>query len=317
MLVFVLGLGAMFILLYAANIFSEPKPVHSEIPTKSKISQLEALTIIEKDVRTKLPEIRQARLTYLDYNFTSQGYSDADYMDYRKSMSYSWNFDHVKQYPELLQIPLIFFHANGTVYDINAADNSVKKKCDEPSITCLGGRQFAKDRLVYMAEIVVAPQPVQFPFIDYYYLVDAETGKIVWNSIDYQRNIKPMSNVNFDNRTISQLYNELARPPQTTYIDIEQGASDQSANKGYLPKEVRVVVGQNNRVVWTNRDAVMESVVSDAGYFDQLTGKKFDSGPIPPNGTFEFTFTKAGQYSYHAEPHPWMRGTVEVVESFG
>ena len=317
MLVFVLGLVATFILLYVANIFSELKPVHSEIPTKSKISQLEALTIIEKDIRTKLPEIRQVRLTYLDYNFTSQGYSDPDYMDYRRGMSWSWNFDHVKKYPELLDIPLIFFHANGTVYDINAVDNSVKKKCDEPSLTCLGGRQFAKDRLVYMAEIMVAPQPVQFPWADYYYLVDAESGKIVWDSIDYAKNTKPVPNVNFDNKTINQLYNELARPPQTTYIDIEEEASDQGANKGYLPTEVRVTLSVNNRVVWTNRDAVMESVVSNTGYVDQLTGKKFDSGPIPPDGTFEFTFTKAGEYSYHAEPHPWIRGKIEVVESFG
>jgi plastocyanin len=56
--------------------------------------------------------------------------------------------------------------------------------------------------------------------------------------------------------------------------------------------------------------------VSDSGYFDELTGKKFDSGLIPPGGTFEFTFTKEGEYSYHAEPHPWIRGKVEVVESF-
>jgi plastocyanin len=115
---------------------------------------------------------------------------------------------------------------------------------------------------------------------------------------------------------LSQLNKELADPPRSISIDIENGASDQSTDKGYFPKEVRVNLGIDNKIVWTNRDTVPETVVSDSGYIDELTGRKFDSGRIPPSGTFEFTFTKAGEYSYHAEPHPWMRGEITVVENF-
>jgi plastocyanin len=176
----------------------------------------------------------------------------------------------------------------------------------------------AKDRLVYHIETNSSPSLPQGPFIEGHHIVDAETGEIVWNNIDYARENRPlpMPNVNFDNKTISQLKKELANPLQATYVDIEYGAADQSTNKGYFPKEVIVNLGIDNRVVWTNRDDVAESVVSDSGYVDKLTGKKFDSGLILPNSTYEFTFTKEGEYRYHAEPHPWMRGTVIVVENF-
>jgi plastocyanin len=180
------------------------------------------------------------------------------------------------------------------------------------------GAYAARDKLVYSIEVNWSPPVAQEPYSEGHYLVDAETGEIVWNNIDFAAYPKPLlPNVNFDNnKTITQLQGEFANPPQTTNIDIEQGAANQSAHKGYLPKVISITLGVDNRVVWTNRDAEAESVVSDSGYVDTLTGKKSDSGLIPPGGTFEFTFTKEGEYSYHGESHPWMSGKIEVVESF-
>ncbi|HEV8405576.1 MAG TPA: plastocyanin/azurin family copper-binding protein [Nitrososphaera sp.] len=34
------------------------------------------------------------------------------------------------------------------------------------------------------------------------------------------------------------------------------------------------------------------------------------------DGNWSFTFTKAGEFTYHCEPHPWMKGKVVVVENF-
>ena len=75
-----------------------------------------------------------------------------------------------------------------------------------------------------------------------------------------------------------------------------------------------VTLGVDNKVIWTNRDSVQESVVSNTSYVDKLTGKKFDSGSMDSGDTFEFTFTKPGDYPYHAEPHPWIRGEILVRE---
>jgi len=238
-------------------------------------------------------------------------------MDYRRQIGWSWSFEHVKQFPELLQIPLIFFHANGTVYDINATDNSFKKRCDEPSLTCLGGGfgWAAKDRLIYMAEITVTPQPEQFPSNDYYYLVDAESGKIVWNSIDYAKNRKPMPNVTFDNKTIAQLFKQHFVPPETRYISIERGASNPDNNVGYSPTFARSSIGIDNRVVWTNNDEVAHTVVSDNGYSNKQIGR-FESRLVEPNDTYEYVFPDVGTYQYHCDIHPWMRGTIEIIENF-
>jgi plastocyanin len=236
-----------------------------------------------------------------------------------------WNLEHVKANPKLLNLPLAFVHANGTVYGIDATNRAYAKACDLSSPysapLCPMGKiaaNAARDRLVYAIETNWSPPIAEEPFSEGHHVVDAETGEIVWNNIDYAKDRKPMPpNVTFgSNKTINQLLKERVNPPETTKIDIEYGASISSVGKGYLPKEVRVTLGLDNRIVWTNRDIVPESVISDTGYNDKLTGKKFESRWILPNSTFEFTFTEPGEYSYHAEPHPWMRGKIIVVENF-
>jgi plastocyanin len=54
-----------------------------------------------------------------------------------------------------------------------------------------------------------------------------------------------------------------------------------------------------------------------SGVFDSRERPEEEGGPfVMPGKEFEFLFTQAGQYSYHCEPHPWMKGKVEIVENF-
>ncbi len=109
-------------------------------------------------------------------------------------------------------------------------------------------------------------------------------------------------------------------PPKTTQITISPGSSQQSQTKNFEPKAARGAIGTSNKVVWTNHDVTAHSVTSDAHYVDAINGpfNSLDSiGLIPPKGTYQFTFTKTGDYPYHCEPHPWMTGKVSIVESFG
>lgn len=73
-------------------------------------------------------------------------------------------------------------------------------------------------------------------------------------------------------------------------------------NMAYSPSTITVAV--NTTITWTNKDAVPHTVTSDSGVFD--------SGTISTNGTFSFTFTSAGTYSYHCVIHPSMTATVKV-----
>jgi plastocyanin len=89
--------------------------------------------------------------------------------------------------------------------------------------------------------------------------------------------------------------------------------------KNFEPKEARGTLGINNKIIWTNTDTTAHSVTSDNQYKDQINGpfNSIDSiGLVLPQKTFEFTFTKDGEYAYHCEPHPWMTGKVIIVKSF-
>ena len=88
---------------------------------------------------------------------------------------------------------------------------------------------------------------------------------------------------------------------------------------GYDPLSIKVVVGQNSTVVWTNADSAFHTATEVSG----PQGTSFDSGCLSGQGapcpsgsgssSFQFTFTVPGTYTYHCFYHSWMIGTVVVV----
>jgi plastocyanin len=112
---------------------------------------------------------------------------------------------------------------------------------------------------------------------------------------------------------------EILDPADHIKVTIIEGSSQPSQTKNFEPKEVRGVLGISNKVIWTNTDVTAHSVTSDSQYVDKINGP-FNSiasiGLISPKKTFEFTFTHAGEYPYHCEPHPWMTGKINIVENF-
>lgn len=114
------------------------------------------------------------------------------------------------------------------------------------------------------------------------------------------------------------LKEEILNPSETAEVTIVSGASLESTGRAFEPKDLRTTIEIDNRVRWTNTDETSHTVTSDT-YVDKINGK-FDSmetiGPIPPGGTFEFTFTAVGTYEYYCIPHPHMQGSVEVIENF-
>jgi len=77
-------------------------------------------------------------------------------------------------------------------------------------------------------------------------------------------------------------------------------------NFAFNPQTITVKVGST--ITWTDKDSIGHTVTS-------LTGPtSFNSGILSaPGGTFKFTFTKAGTYTYHCMVHPSMTGTITVV----
>jgi plastocyanin len=90
-------------------------------------------------------------------------------------------------------------------------------------------------------------------------------------------------------------------PDNSTVVKIVANAGSNS----FSPNPVKVKVGET--VTWINDDSGIHTVTSKDGVFD--------SGMMGKGQSFSFTFDKAGEYSYHCEPHPSMVGTVVVIES--
>ena len=116
-----------------------------------------------------------------------------------------------------------------------------------------------------------------------------------------------------------QLAEEVLNPTETVKVSIIEGSSQPSQQRNFVPKEIRGTLGINNKIIWTNVDTTAHTVTTDNQYNDQISGpfNSIDSiGLILPQKTYEFTFTKDGEYPYHCEPHPWMTGKVTIVKSF-
>jgi plastocyanin len=73
-------------------------------------------------------------------------------------------------------------------------------------------------------------------------------------------------------------------------------------NFSFRPQTLTVAVGTT--VIWTNRDDIPHTVVSDDGVFKS---KARDT-----DEKFSYTFDQAGTYPYHCSIHPKMTGHVVV-----
>ncbi len=73
----------------------------------------------------------------------------------------------------------------------------------------------------------------------------------------------------------------------------------------FAPMVIKVKVGDT--VTWTNMDSVHHNVVADNPSSDAPNGPLIGQGE-----KYSFKFSKAGTYTFHCQPHPYMHGTVVV-----
>jgi CSLREA domain-containing protein len=92
-------------------------------------------------------------------------------------------------------------------------------------------------------------------------------------------------------------------PPLPTPTALEGNGNVTIVDFLFLPSLMTIHVGAT--VVWENIDPVNHTATSDDGVWD--------SGTIPPSGSYQFQFTTVGTYPYHCSFHPNMTGTIIVV----
>jgi LPXTG-motif cell wall-anchored protein len=94
-----------------------------------------------------------------------------------------------------------------------------------------------------------------------------------------------------------------ARQPVKVRAVARAAGSDTISDFKFTPTTVTVTAGDS--VTWTNSGPSGHSATADDG--------SFDTGVLQKGASGSHTFTRAGTYTFHCTPHPFMTGKVVVV----
>lgn len=116
---------------------------------------------------------------------------------------------------------------------------------------------------------------------------------------------------NNDNPSMGDMSQDQSSTSDTgvTPAEAQSGAVTATiSNFKFEPISIKVKKGST--ITWTNNDDVQHDVTSDSD--SELRG--LNSDLLAKGESYSFVFTEVGKYTYHCRPHPYMTGTVEVVE---
>lgn len=93
--------------------------------------------------------------------------------------------------------------------------------------------------------------------------------------------------------------------------------------KDFKYEKPNIKIKKGTKVTWTNRDTIQHNVMSehegaeqahDAPKPDEVKPDEL-AGPLLARGeSYSFTFNEVSSNPYHCSPHPFMKGSVTVVE---
>jgi len=128
----------------------------SEIITQPRIMQEQAIEIVSDNLKNRYPNFNGS-----DLSLFASGRGQILVEEFLQTG---------------LQLPLIYYHANGTQFRIDSETNSIINSCSPVRCSDFGGA--AKNKLAYILEIDCKECGFQ------HYLVDAVAGTVVYHSPD-------------------------------------------------------------------------------------------------------------------------------------
>ena len=106
-------------------------------------------------------------------------------------------------------------------------------------------------------------------------------------------------------------------------VDLTNQAEVSMDIKDFKYEKPNIKIKKGTKVTWTNRDTVQHNVMREHEGSDQAHNApkpeevKPDelAGPLLDRGeSYSFTFNEVSSNPYHCSPHPFMKGSVTVVE---
>lgn len=95
-------------------------------------------------------------------------------------------------------------------------------------------------------------------------------------------------------------------------VTIPNDSFNQDKNLNFEPDHLVVVRGVNSTVRWINEDDVPNFLEAD-NKDDPLFSNATSASILFPGKSFNFTFTKIGDFGVHGKVHPWLHGWVLVL----
>lgn len=99
----------------------------------------------------------------------------------------------------------------------------------------------------------------------------------------------------------------------TTNIAVPSGTGASNKALTFTPQTVKVVVGVNNTVTWTNNDNTDHTITFDSAPSGVSLASLTDPNNLAPGTSFTRTLSTPGTYQYHCDIHSWMHGTITVA----
>ena len=102
------------------------------------------------------------------------------------------------------------------------------------------------------------------------------------------------------------------RPNYTATVEIPAGTLPAECKERHCLRPDAMTVRVGTQVTWYNHD-IYDHTVTSGRPNDTSVGTYFDSGAIAPGGSFNYTFSEPGNFSYLDEVRPWITGNVLVI----
>ncbi len=96
----------------------------------------------------------------------------------------------------------------------------------------------------------------------------------------------------------------------TTSTSSESSETNMVTYQDFKVKQPMIRVKKGTTVTWTNEDNAKHDVTPTTETEEFKASELFGKGE-----THSVTFNTVGTYTYFCSPHPYMKGTVEVVEA--
>lgn len=74
-------------------------------------------------------------------------------------------------------------------------------------------------------------------------------------------------------------------------------------------KQDSIQIKKGTTITWVNKDEARHDISPTGGGSDFVASELLAKGE-----KYQFTFNTAGTYTYKCSPHPYMKGTIEVIE---